>query len=307
MTWLAWRQLRTQAVLAAAVAVAVVVTLMATRGAVSSSPDPGALQAPYDSLRLLGTALVGLPAFIGAFWGAPLVARELETGTHRLVWAQSITRSRWLATKLLVIGAATVAFTGACTWALTWWSAPYDDLGNRIGTANFGQRGVAPIAYALFALVLGTLVGLLMRRTLPAMVATLVGFFIARFGFQTFIRAHLLPTATATRPTTLFGPAEGRTAASGGWVLSSRTVDASGHAVSSNGVERLLQDGCSIVPETTAAEISRCAHTLGIQDVVRMHPASQFWGLQAAEAAAFVALAALLLAGCFWWLRHRAG
>ena len=32
------------------------------------------------------------PALIGIFWGAPLVAREFETGTFRLAWTQSVSR-----------------------------------------------------------------------------------------------------------------------------------------------------------------------------------------------------------------------
>ena len=50
----------------------------------------------------------------------------------------------------------------------TWWSLPFDRTGNRIGTANFGQRGIAPIAYALFALALGAFLGTVIRRTVPA-------------------------------------------------------------------------------------------------------------------------------------------
>jgi hypothetical protein len=31
------------------------------------------------------------------FWGAPLVAGELESGTFRLAWTQDVSRVRWLA------------------------------------------------------------------------------------------------------------------------------------------------------------------------------------------------------------------
>ena len=58
----------------------------------------------YPQLKFAGCVLVALPALVGAFWGAPLVARELESGTYRLAWAQSVTRTRWLAVKLAVAG-----------------------------------------------------------------------------------------------------------------------------------------------------------------------------------------------------------
>ena len=48
---------------------------------------------------LTGSGLILLAAVIGVFWGAPLVARELEQGTQRLVWTQSVTRRRWFSTK----------------------------------------------------------------------------------------------------------------------------------------------------------------------------------------------------------------
>ena len=88
MTWLAWRQFRANAVLAILFTVVVVVVLIATRGHVAHIADPDKLSTGYKSLRLLGTALIGIPAFIGGFWGAPLLAHELETGTHRLAWTQ---------------------------------------------------------------------------------------------------------------------------------------------------------------------------------------------------------------------------
>ena len=60
------------------------------------------------------------------FWGAPLVARELETGTFRLAWTQSVTRTRWLAVKLALVGLASMAVAGLLSLILTWWSSPID-------------------------------------------------------------------------------------------------------------------------------------------------------------------------------------
>ena len=166
MTWLAWRQARAQALVAVGATAIVAVVLVATRAHIASTPEED-LSTFYSSLQLLGTVLIGVPAAIGAFWGAPLLARELELGTHRLAWTQGVTRGRWLATKLVVLAAATIVVTAAFAALFTWWSLPLDAHGNRIGTANFGQRGIAPIAYALFALALGAL----RRRDHPPHVA----------------------------------------------------------------------------------------------------------------------------------------
>jgi ABC-type transport system involved in multi-copper enzyme maturation permease subunit len=60
------------------------------------------------------------PALIGMFWGAPLVAREMEAGTFRLAWSQSVSRMRWLAVKLGVVGLAAVVTTGLLSSPSGW-------------------------------------------------------------------------------------------------------------------------------------------------------------------------------------------
>ncbi|MCA1823506.1 MAG: ABC transporter permease subunit [Mycobacteriales bacterium] len=311
MTWLAWRQFRTQALLAAGATVGALVTLIVTRDQVARVATTGQVSTSLESLRLLGTALVGVPAFIGAFWGAPMVARELEAGTQRLAWTQSITRRRWLGIKLAVASVVAIAVTIAFSAAFTWWSVPYDQLGNRIGTANFGQRGIVPVAYALFALALGTLLGAITRRTLPAVASTLLGFFVARFAFQALVRPRLMAAVVTSRPSNAFGTQEGSTAASGAWVLSSRTVDAAGravHDVYAGDFGRQMAQSCGITnmrgSSTEQARIA-CINRLGLHDIVRIHPADQFWGLQIREAAVFTLLAVILAGLAFWWIRRR--
>lgn len=306
MKWLAWRQFRMNALIAGAATVVVVVVLVATREHVAQVADQGKLSIGYESLRLLGTALVGVPAFVGAFWGAPLVAHEFEAGTHRLAWTQSVTRRRWLATKLVVVGLVAILLTGAFSFAFSWWSLPLDRLGNRIGTANFGQRGMVPLAYTVFALALGTFAGAVLRRTLPAMAAALAGFFVTRFAFQLVVRPHLLSTVTATLPNNVFGQRDGSGSTNGGWILSSKTVDAAGHALTNGKIDELVRRSCHVTSRTTTDDLGRCADLLGLHDVVRMHPASQFWSLQALESVIFVMLAVPLVLGSFWWVRHRA-
>jgi ABC-type transport system involved in multi-copper enzyme maturation permease subunit len=303
MTWLAWRQQRAGALFAVAGTVAVVVLLVITHHLVVQHAGDG--YRPLQDLRLLGTGLIGVPAFLGAFWGAPLLTREYEAGTHRFVWAQSVTRRRWLLTKLGVAAAVTATLTAVFSLMFTWWSQPLDRLGNRVGTANFGQRGIAPVAYALFGLALGALVGALMRRTLPAMAATLAGFFVVRFAFQSLVRAHLLATVTTPLPTGLFGGREGTTASAGGWILSTRTVDAAGHTLSPADVDNLVAR-CNPGQAASRVDSTACTNRVGLQDVVRWHPASQFWPLQLLESGIFVAMAALLALACVRVVSRRA-
>jgi len=112
MIWLTWRQFRSQAVSSLAVLAAFAILLGATgphlanlyAGSGVASCHGQGCQNPanafldqvsgvYSLVFTLGLAAVILaPAVIGIFWGAPLIAREFETGTFRLAWTQGVTR-----------------------------------------------------------------------------------------------------------------------------------------------------------------------------------------------------------------------
>ena len=304
VTWLAWRQLRAQAVVLVAALLVVVVALVATRSHVVDvyrASGDHELTGLYVWLRLLGTVLIALPAAIGAFWGAPMIAGELEARTHRLAWTQSITRNRWLAVKLALTATVSVAVVGIFAAVFTWWCAPLDATDtSRIGPANFAQRGFTSIGYTLFALAVGVLIGAVARRTLPAMAATLMAFLIARLAVQKLIRPHLV-SATTVR-TDPFGPGP-----RGGWTLSTRTVDAAGHQVSGHALEHHLTAACHITRATPDVDqaLAACAHQLGIHNLTRVIPSGSFWQLQAIELVIFVSLAAFVVGATFWWIDHR--
>jgi ABC-type transport system involved in multi-copper enzyme maturation permease subunit len=124
-------------------------------------------QGYLTAANALGVAGLAASALIGMFWGAPLAAREFETGTFRLAWTQGVTRVRWLAAKLAIAGAAAIAAGELFTLMVNWWSSP-------IHKANPGyspfipgsfHTGIAPAGYAAFAFALGVTAGLLIRRT----------------------------------------------------------------------------------------------------------------------------------------------
>lgn len=304
MTWLAWRQLRAQAALLVAALVVVLMTLVATRPHLVEVYGPsgnGELTGLYVWLRLLGTVLIGMPAAIAAFWGAPMIAGELEARTHRLVWTQSITRDRWLAVKLALAAAVAVAVVGILAAVFTWWCAPIDaTAASRISPANFAQRGFISIGYTLFALILGVFLGAVIRRTLPAMAATLVAFFVVRLAVQKLARPHLVSPATIRSDA--FGPGP-----RGAWALSTRTVDAAGQAVSGQDLENHLVAACHITRATPDLDkaLSDCAHQMGIHNLTTAIPSSSFWQLQSIEFIIFMGLAAATAAATFWWIRHR--
>ena len=137
------------------------------------------------------------------------------------------------------------------------------------------------------------------------MVATLVGFFVAREAVQLGVRPHLLAPVSAFGPSTLFGPSEGAAPTRGAWILSTRSVSATGHVLDPRAAERIVARTCHITRNTRARDLTVCASRAGIRDLVSMQPASRFWAFQVSESAIFIGLAAVLVGACIWWIRRR--
>ena len=148
--------------------------------------------------------LYAVPALIGLFWGAPLVTRELEAGTFRLAWNQSVPRARWIAVKLGLLGLSAMVTAGLLSLMTGWWASPLyraaqDTRGQnslsitKFAPPLFGANGIAPIGYAAFAFALGVTAGVLIRRTLPAMAVTLAIFAVIQIFWPGVVRPHLIP------------------------------------------------------------------------------------------------------------------
>ncbi len=140
--------------------------------------------------------LTALPVLLGAFVAGPMVGRELESGTYRLQWTQSVTPARWLAGKLLLpasgVALALPAAVLMHAWALhttlrSWYPVEW------YGTAVYPAVGPVAIAYALFAIAAGALAGLLLRRTVAGMTAA-VAATAGTMAALTVLRSHLWPT-----------------------------------------------------------------------------------------------------------------
>lgn len=129
-----------------------------------------------DGYKQLGLPLqffIIVPVLIGAFWGAPLLAREFEQHTACVAWTQSISRRRWLTTRWLVLGATVTACGAVASAGITWWSERYRNLLTLTGghpQALLAQsRGLGPPIWWLSAFLVGAVCGILTKRTLPAM------------------------------------------------------------------------------------------------------------------------------------------
>ena len=142
--------------------------------------------------------LVALPALLGVFVAAPLLAREVEHGTHMFIWTQSITRTRWFTIKVALLGSITVVAASALAATATWWHMPLDVAYSDGAWTFFDVIGPVPIAYAFFALALGLAAGAVTLRTVPAMALTLLVFVAARVAVP--VAAWFLPPLTKQLP-----------------------------------------------------------------------------------------------------------
>lgn len=333
MTWLAWRQFRAQAWVAlGAVAVAAVtfgITGMQLHELAATSGYPACMDVNgcrhfVDAVRgstlysfLYFAAMVLMyvaPALIGIFWGAPLVARELESGSFRLLWTQSISRTRWLLVKLLLTGAAAVVTMGLLSAIVTWWAAPVDAAGfnpgaYRFSPVVFGARGVGPMGYAVFALTLGVAIGLVLRRTLPAMAMTFAVFLALQIVVPLWVRPHLMaPVASTTAITTArfnIGVNGGdqmtitvENPPIGAWVIADEDVDPTGQVVALRTPDACLQPGLDAC--------SAYVLPLHLSERLSYQPADRFWPFQEYETGIFLALSAILV-GFTTWRVNRLG
>ncbi len=358
MTWLTWRQFRGQAITAAAALAAFAILLavtgphiaslyatsgitgchggtcagLATRFLEDLTSGRGVPLLPdganaYVILYFLSVLVILVaPVLIGVFWGAPLIARELETGTCRLAWNQSVTRTRWLAVKLTLIGVAAVAVTEALSLIQSWWAAPIGKavgLGGsasimsegRFGSFVFPTHGITPLGYAAFGFALGVTAGLLIRRAIPAMAVTLAIFAAVQVVTPLWIRPHLIPpnrtiaTIAATQSNAF--PTGGSTIAvtatsvpgqPHAWLISSGAVNAAGQPVTAPAA---CQSALPHVLSGGSSGWDNCLASHGIRVAESYQPLSHYWPLQLTETGLFLALALALAGLCFWRLGRR--
>jgi hypothetical protein len=283
MTWVTWRQHRATLISLPAVLAAVSVFLLVA--GLKIHHDYAVLTAcrPFQSAAcqqlnatfnqtdwtIGNTVLIFMnlaPALLGAFAGAPVLARELETGTYRYAWTQGYGRARWTIAKLTLLAVVIVAVTGAFSQLFTWFFRPFlaQESLNVLSATVFATRGVVFAAWTLAAFALGAFFGMLFRRILPAMAITLgayIGLALLTWGV---LRRHYVPSAVTSSPAFESGPVTPQDP----WVLAHWFV--------------------------------------GGTRWTRYVPVSRFWPMQFAEAGWLLVLSVLLVAATVWLVRRRA-
>jgi hypothetical protein len=353
MVWLTLRQFRSQAVVVFGLLLALGIVLavtglhlvhvydttVATCGTKNDCPSAtNAFLRSDHFLQQVNVVILVVPALVGMFLGAPLVARELENNTYQLAWTQSVTRRRWLALKLGLVGLASMVAAGLLSLMVTWWFSRLDRVGMH-PFETFDHRDIVPIGYAAFAFMLGVTAGVVFRRTLPAMATTFVAFIGLRLADYEWVRPNLI---TPLKVTSAFripgGPGSARAGSlnPADWIVSDQTVNAAGHVIGANGGfgpngdfdlnvgangTLTLSNGLTCPNHVThpalglrgtgppshavTSAAQECIDKLGIKEILTYQPTGRYWALQWDETAIYGGLALALAAFCVWWVRRR--
>jgi ABC-type transport system involved in multi-copper enzyme maturation permease subunit len=291
MIWVSWRQHRGQAIacLALLAALAVYAILVGTSMRTAFGNDglaaclarsqgtacPAGVTAFMNefssavNIAFWSVCLI-VPGLIGVLAGGSLIARELEYGTWRLAWSQTVPRARWLAVKLALVTGGLIVLGAAMTAVITWYRAPMDRLTGHLQHNAYDFEGLVLTAYILCAFGFAVLAGLLIRRSIPAMVAAFIPWLAIRLVVEFVFRPHFMTPLT----------------------------------VQANcGLPTGCSTGISSVPQATG-HIGDWV--LGMNNGFIYQPADRFWPFQLIEAGIFVALTAAALGATIWLLHRRA-
>jgi hypothetical protein len=256
----------------------------------------GALSA--GGAQTVSSLMLVVPVLLGIFLGAPVLAREFESGTFRFAWTQGCGRLRWAVSKLVLLAVVITAVAWAFTELFGWYYHAFlaDGQVSRLLPLAFGLLGVAFAAWTLAAFAIAVFFGALIRRTLPAMAATLVTWTVLAIGTATALRQHYqAPLKTTGNPP------------SSAWILGNYATGPDGRVVSQQALNQLARQAPASVQNSPNPNAFQ--NWLAQQHYTQWtsyEPASRFWHFQLIEGGWLLALSVILLAGAVWLVRRRA-
>ncbi|HLI42224.1 MAG TPA: ABC transporter permease subunit [Streptosporangiaceae bacterium] len=308
MAWVTWRQHRAAlagvAALLGALAVYLWLTGLQLHHAYAADCHPaGSLGCAMNFTGRYGiTAIIvsiflqAVPALTGAFAGAPVLARELETGTFRYAWTQGIGRWRWTLAKLVLLAVVLAAAAAAFSVLFSWYNQPFFAAGYAVplSTRVFDLGEVAFAAWTLAAFAIGVLAGMLIRRVVPAIAATLAVYAGLAFATGLWLRQHYITPLLTTK---LNLP-------SSAWIVSQWYTKGGKYAFGARG-SGIVNAVSRLCPSSNVSP-AQCLTPHGYTQWTSYQPGSRFWPFQWIEGGWLLALSVLLIAAAVWLVRRRA-
>jgi hypothetical protein len=298
LAWVTWRQHRAGLAGTVLVLGGLSLYLLVAGLLARSSPDSVSSQTP----KIISALVLLLPVLIGSFTGAPLLARELETGTFRYAWTQGCGRRRWAITKLALLAGALTAAAGAFSVLFSWYIHPFIAGGQlpALKPLLFPLLGVAFAAWTLAAFSIAAFTGTLIQRTVPALAASLAAVAGLELATSFLLRQRYLTPLTTYGgvPGMPPGRLSGRS-----WVLSSWTTGPGGRVVSQDVINQAEgRFRYSSNPNAFGAWMTQHHFTQWWS----YQPQGRFWPFQLIEGGWLLALSIILIAVTVWLVRHHA-
>jgi hypothetical protein len=301
LAWVSWRQYRLSAVATAAF-VAVFALYLLFMGlrirsgyaavascSVTASHLPKSCQIPlmlFGGYHVFGettaAVLLAVPALIGAFAGAPILARELDSGTFRFAWTQGAGRMRPVLARLALPAVTLTAAAAALSQLFGWFYYPFFATGDSaFAPQYFELTGIGFAAWTLAAFAIGALAGVLIRKVVPAIAAAMAAWAGLLLVTILYLRPHYEAPLTV---------GNGRSTGAAPWVLSQWWTGPNGQHITN---------------EQQIIQLYQHAH-FGYTQWVTYEPATRYWPFQFIEAGWLLALSVLLIAATIWLVRRRA-
>ena len=257
----------------------------------------------YPTAQLVTSFLLVVPVLVGVFVGAPLLARELETGTFRFAWTQGCGRMRWAIAKLALLAVAVTVAAEAFSLLFSWYFQPWlaRGLDGMLAPQLFDLRGFDFAAWTLLAFAIGAIAGVLIGRTVPAMAASIAAWTGLDFAANLFLRKHYQAPLVA-------GSAKAGTGSfANNWSWAQWYTGPNGKPVSQQTIRSVVAQAPASVqnskdPNAAAAYLS--AHHYAQWWLYQ--PQSRYWHFQFIEGGWLLVLSLVLLAGTVWLVRRRA-
>jgi hypothetical protein len=262
------------------------------------------LQSFYDKTTFrpdVPWSLIAIAPALALFAGLPWVTREFDTGSFRYTWVQSISPRRWLLGTFGSLAVTAAAAAALCGMAFGWWFqlAQWEGLypGYPWYWEHFELTPLSMASWTLLALALALVIGVVVRRTVPAMAA-----FVPVYGAWLYwgiwwLRPHLFTLGAVVKPDSFGGPSHI-------WRWNDYQVDnwftgPDGHRVAIGSVlHRIPWDRLG---GSADQWLARHHYTYWIS----YQPAGRIWAFQLARAAILLTIAAACVLAAVWLLRKR--